>query len=58
MIEGCLAPLTALAHRFSKNRSAWNSFKKTQLEILQWAEELSDDESDNDYDGCEDFDFG
>ena len=24
MIDGCLAPLTALARRFSKNRSAWN----------------------------------
>ena len=55
MIEGCLAPLTALARRFSKSRSAWNRFKKTQLQILQRAEELSDDESDADYDGDEDF---
>ena len=58
MIEGCLAPLTALAHRFSKSRSAWNRFKKTQLQILQRAEELSDDESDADYDGDEDFVVG
>ena len=29
MIEGCLAPLTALARRFSYSRSAWNRFKKT-----------------------------
>ena len=58
MIEGCLAPLMALAHRFSKNRSAWNRFKKTQLQILQRVEELSDDESDADYDGDEDFIVG
>ena len=58
MIEGYLAPLTALARRFSKSRSAWNWFKKTQLKILQRAEELSDDESDADYDGDEDFDVG
>ena len=58
MREGCLAPLTALPSRFSKNWSAWNRFKKTLLKILQWAEELSDDESDADYDGDEDFDVG
>ena len=58
MIEGCLAPLTTLAHRFSHSRSAWNRFKKTHLQILKWAEERSDDESDADYDGDEDFDVG
>ena len=50
MIEGYLAPFMALARRFFKSRSAWNQFKKTQLKILQWAEELSDDESNADYD--------
>ena len=55
MIEGCLALLTALAHRFSKSRSLWNWYKKTQLQILQRVEELSDDESDADCDGDEDF---
>ena len=58
MIEGCLAPLTALAHRFSKSQSAWNRFKKTQLKILQWAEDSRDDENNADYDGDEDFDVG
>ena len=58
MIEGCLAPLTALARRFSKSWSAWNWFKKTQLQILQWAEELSDNESNTNYDGDEDFVVG
>ena len=29
-----LEPLTALAARFSKSRSLWNRFKKTQMEIL------------------------
>ena len=58
MIEGYLAPLTALARRFCKSRSAWNRFKKTQLKILQRAEELRDDDSDADYDGDEDFDIG
>ena len=56
--RGLLAPLTTLAWRFSKSWSAWNWFKKTQLQILQWAEELSDDESDVDYDGDEDFIVG
>ena len=55
MIESCLEPLTALASRFSYSRSAWNQFKKTQLKILKWEEERSDDESDADY-GDEDFD--
>ena len=32
MIEGYLAPLTALIQRFSKSRSAWNRFKRTQLQ--------------------------
>ena len=54
-IEGCLAPLMALARRFFKSRSAWNRFKKTQFQILQWAEELNDDESNADYDGDEGF---
>ena len=58
MIEGYLAPFTALARRFSKSQSAWNRFKKTQLQILQREEELSDDDSDADYDGDEDFDVG
>ena len=58
MIEGCLAPLTALARRFSKSWSAWNRFKKTQLQILKWEEERSDDESDANYDGDEDFNVG
>ena len=58
MIEGYLAPLTALARRFSKSRSACNRFKKTQLQILKWAEECSDDESDADNNGHEDFDVG
>ena len=56
MIEDCLAPLTALACRFSYSRSAWNRFKKTQLKVLKRAE-CSDDESEADYDGDEDFDF-
>ena len=56
MLEGCLASSTALAHRFFYSRSAWNQFKKTQLKILKWEEERSDDESDADYDGDEDFD--
>ena len=58
LIEGCLAPLMALARRFSKRLSAWNRFKKTQLKILQPAEELCDNESDANYDGDEDFDVG
>ena len=36
MIQECLAPLTALAHRFSKSWSTWNKFKKTEMEILDW----------------------
>ena len=58
MIEGYLAPLTALACRFSKSRSACNRFKKTQLKTLQRAEELSDDGNNANYDGDEDFDVG
>ena len=58
MIEGCLAPLTALACRFSASQSVWNRFKKMQLQILKRAEELSDDESDADYNGDEDFNVG
>ena len=58
MLEGYLAPLIALALRFSKSWSAWNRFKKTQLQILQRVEELSDDESDADYNRDEDFVVG
>ena len=58
VIEGCLAPLMALAHKFSYSRNAWNRFKKTQLKILKWEEERSHDKSDADYHGDEDFDVG
>ena len=58
IIKDCLAPLIALARSFSKNRSAWKRFKKTQLKILKWVEERSDDERDANYDGDEDFNVG
>ena len=58
MIEVCLAPLMALARKFSYSWSAWNRLKKMQLHVLKWAEERSDDESDANYDGDEDFDVG
>ena len=58
IIDDYLASLTALGRRFSYRWSAWNRFKKTQLKILKWAEEHSDDESKADCDGEEDFDFG
>ena len=44
VIEDYLAPLKSFAHRFSKSQSAWNWFKKTQMEILNREEERSDDE--------------
>ena len=56
MTEGYLAILMALARRFSYNLSAWNWLKKTQLQILKRAEKCSNDESDANYDGDEDFD--
>ena len=34
IIENYLAPLKTLAHRFSKSQSAWNRFKKPQMQIL------------------------
>ena len=58
MVEGCLASLKALASRFSYSWSTWNRFKKTQLKILKWAEERSDDESDANYGGDEDSNVG
>ena len=58
MVEGCLAPLTVLARRFFHSQSAWNQFKKMQLQILKWGEECSVDVSNADYDGDEDFDVG
>ena len=58
MTEGCLAPLTTLARRFSYNQSAWNRFKKTQLQTLNQEEESNDNERDVDYDRDEDFDAG
>ena len=58
MIESYLAPLTALASRFFHSWSAWNRFKKMQLQVLKGAEECSDDDSNANYDGDEDFDVG
>ena len=55
VIQECLALLMALAHRFSKSRSIWNKFKKTQMEILHWEEERSEDQGEADCDGDEDF---
>ena len=54
LVHECLEPLTALAARFSKSRSLWNKFKKTQMEILDWEEEHSDDEGEADFHGDED----
>ena len=48
----------ALTARFSKSRSLWNKFKKTQMEILDWEEEHSDDEGETDFDGDEDLEVG
>ena len=58
MIEGCLPPLTALAHRFSYSWIAWNRFKKMQLKTLKRAEERNDDDGDADYNEDEDFNVG
>ena len=54
----CLEPLMALAARFSKSRSLWNKFKKTQMRILDREEERSDDEGEADFDGDEDLEVG
>ena len=58
VIQECLAPLTALARRFSKSRSTWNKFKKTQMEILDREEECSEDEGEADCDSDEDVEVG
>ena len=58
MIQKCLAPLTALARRFSKSRCTWNKFKKTQIGILDWQEECSEDEGEADCDRDEELDVG
>ena len=46
------------AARFSKSRSLWNKFKKTQMRILDREEERSDDEGEADFDGDEDLEVG
>ena len=56
IVERYLAPLTTLARIFSYNQSAWNRFKKTQLQILKREEERIDDERDADYGRDEDCD--
>ena len=58
VVQECIAPLTALAAKFSKSRSLWNKFKKTQMDILHREEERSDDEGEADFDGDEDFEVG
>ena len=58
VVHECLEPLTALVARFSKSRSLWNKFKKTQMEILDWEEKRSDDEGEPDLDGDEDLEVG
>ena len=58
VVHECLASLTALATRFSKIRSLWNKFKKTQMGILDQEEERSDDEGEADFDGDEDSEVG
>ena len=58
LVHECLEPLTALAARFSKSRSLWNKFKKTQMNILHREEERSDDEGEANFDGDEDFEVG
>ena len=58
VVHECLAPLMALAARFSKSRSLWNKFKKTQMGILDWEEECSDDEGEADFDRDEDLEVG
>ena len=57
IIEECPAPLTTLARRCSKSRSAWNRFKKTQMKV-QNREECNDDEREANFDGDEDFAIG
>ena len=58
VVHECLEPLTALAAIFSKNRSLWNKFKKTQMGILHQEEEHNDDEGEADFDGDEDSEVG
>ena len=58
LVHECLEPLTVLAARFSKSRSLWNKFKKTQMNILRPEEERSDDEGEADFDGDEDLEVG
>ena len=57
VVHKCLELLTALAARFSKSRSLWNKFKKTQMNILH-REERSDDEGEPDFEGDEDLEVG
>ena len=52
----CLAPLTALVATFSKSRSLWNKFKKTQMEIPDREEEHNDNQGESDFD--ENFEVG
>ena len=58
VMQECLAPLTALARRFSKSQSTWNNFKKTQMEILHQEEERKEDEGEADCDRDEDVEVG
>ena len=58
MVHECLEPLTALVARFSKSRSLWNKFKKTQMEILDREEEHNNDEGEADFDGDKDLKNG
>ena len=58
VVHAWLEPLMALPARFSKSRSLWNKFKKTQMEILDWEERHSDDEGEPDLDGDEDLEVG
>ena len=58
LVHECLEPLMALTARFSKSRSLWNKFKETQMEILDWEEEHSDDEGETDFDRDEDLEVG
>ena len=58
MTQECLAPLMALARRFSKSQNTWNKFKKMQIEILHREEEFSEDEGEDDCDRDEDFEVG
>ena len=58
VLHKCLELLTALAAKFSKSRSLWNKFKKTQMGILDREEERSNDEGEADFDGDEDLEVG